>query len=251
MVSEGMSIAMGRSRLAKSDRDGRNGSASRPYGPSRRNFNALRRTARAIVILSILVSAPVPAVAADAAQRTIVAFGDSLTAGYGLPPADGFATRLGTALTAAGVGARVINGGVSGDTTAGGLARVDWLLADKPDLVIVELGANDALRGLDPKETRRNLGAIIERIQSAGARILLTGMRAPPNLGREYGEEFNRIFPDLAKRHKVPLYPFFLDGVAAVPPLNQADGIHPNAKGVAVIVERIMPKLLRALGEPG
>jgi acyl-CoA thioesterase-1 len=124
-------------------------------------------------------------------------------------------------------------------------------LIAETDRVIAELGANDALRGLDPEETRRNLDAIIERIQNAGARILLTGMRAPPNLGREYAEEFNRIFPDLAKRHKVPLYPFFLDGVAAVPRLNQADGIHPNAKGVAVIVERIMPKLLRALGEPG
>jgi acyl-CoA thioesterase-1 len=238
-------------RRAKADRGGEVGSTFRPYGPSGRYFNALRRAARTIVILSALVSALVPTVAADAAQRTIVAFGDSLTAGYGLPAAEGFATRLGAALTAAGVGARVINGGVSGDTTAGGLARVDWLLADKPDLVIVELGANDALRGLDPEETRRNLDAIIERIQNAGARILLTGMRAPPNLGREYAEEFNRIFPDLAKRHKVPLYPFFLDGVAAVPRLNQADGIHPNAKGVAVIVERIMPKLLRALGEPG
>jgi acyl-CoA thioesterase-1 len=247
MVSEGMSIAMGLGRLAKADRGGRIVWTFRPYGPSGRYFNALRRAACAIVILSVLV----PAVAADAAQRTIVAFGDSLTAGYGLPPADGFATRLGAALTAAGVGARVINAGVSGDTTAGGLARVDWLLADKPDLVIVELGANDALRGFDPGETRRNLNAIIERIQSAGARVLLAGMRAPPNLGREYAEEFNRIFPDLAKRHKVPLYPFFLDGVAAVPQLNQADGIHPNAKGVAVIVERIMPKLLRALGVPG
>jgi len=246
-----MSIAIGRGRLANTDRGGGNDWTSRPYGPSGRYFNALRRAARAIVILFALGSASVPALAADAAPRTIVAFGDSLTAGYGLSPGDGFATRLGAALTAAGVGARVINGGVSGDTTAGGLARVDWLLADKPDLVIVELGANDALRGFDPGETRRNLNAIIERIQSAGARVLLAGMRAPPNLGREYAEEFNRIFPDLAKRHKVPLYPFFLDGVAAVPQLNQADGIHPNAKGVAVIVERIMPKLLRALGVPG
>jgi len=184
-------------------------------------------------------------------ERTIVALGDSLTAGYGLPATASFAARLDAALRQAGANARVINAGVSGDTSAGGLARVNWLLADKPDLVIVELGANDALRGLDPGETRRNLDGILARIKRAGARILLVGIRAPPNLGREYTEDFNRIFPDLAKEHKVPLYPFFLDGVVANPALNQADGIHPNAKGVSVIVERMLPKLLRVLGEPG
>jgi acyl-CoA thioesterase-1 len=199
----------------------------------------------------VICLALAPAAAAAAPERTIVALGDSLTAGYGLPQPDAFAARLDAALDAAGIKARVVNAGVSGDTSAGGLARIDWLLAEKPDLVIVELGANDALRGLDPEETRRNLGAIIDRIKQAGARVLLAGMRAPPNMGREYTAEFDRIFPDLAKQHKVPLYPFFLDGVAADPALNQADGIHPNAKGVAVIVDRILPPLIRALGEPG
>jgi acyl-CoA thioesterase-1 len=221
--------------------------ASRPYGPTWRYFNALAYAAGVIVIGLTLY---VPSAAATA-ERTIVALGDSLTAGYGLPPSEGFAARLDARLRQAGIAARVVNGGVSGDTTAGGRARLDWLLADKPDLVIVELGANDALRGLDPSETRRNLDAIIARIKRTGARVLLAGMRAPPNLGREYAEDFNRIFPDLAKQHKVPLYPFFLDGVVADRALNQADGIHPNAKGVSVIVERILPKLLRALGEPG
>ena len=201
-----------------------------------------------MIVICLLLA---PAAAAAATERTIVAFGDSLTAGYGLPQPDAFAARLDAALDAAGIKARVVNAGVSGDTSAGGLARIDWLLAEKPDRVIVELGANDALRGLDPEETRRNLGAIIERIKGAGARVLLAGMRAPPNMGREYAAEFDRIFPELAKRHKVPLYPFFLDGVAADPALNQADGIHPNAKGVAVIVDKILPPLLRALGEPG
>jgi acyl-CoA thioesterase-1 len=207
----------------------------------------LGRFVRAIVICLALA----PAAAAAATERTIVALGDSLTAGYGLPQKDAFAARLDAALDAAGIKARVVNAGVSGDTSAGGLARIDWLLAEKPDLVIVELGANDALRGLDPEETRRNLGAIIDRIKQAGARVLLAGMRAPPNMGRDYTAEFDRIFPDLAKQHKVPLYPFFLDGVAADPALNQADGIHPNAKGVAVIVDKILPPLIRALGEPG
>ena len=186
---------------------------------------------------------------AGAAERTILALGDSLTAGYGLAAEDGFVPRLEAALDRAGVPVKVVNGGVSGDTSAGGLARVDWLMAEKPDLVIVELGANDALRGLEPSDTRRNLDALIARFRKAGVEVLLAGMQAPPNLGREYGAEFNRIFPELAKRHKVALYPFFLDGVAADPALNQADGIHPNAKGVSVIVERMLPEIRRVLGE--
>ena len=186
-----------------------------------------------------------------AAERTILALGDSLTAGYGLPAEDGFAVRLQAALETAGVKARVVNAGVSGDTSAGGLARLDWLMADEPDLVILELGANDALRGLDPADTRRNLDAMLKRIKEAGVDVLLAGMRAPPNLGRDYAEEFDGIFPALAEQHKVVFYPFFLDGVAAQPDLNQADGIHPNAKGIAVIVERIMPAVLKALGEAG
>ena len=178
-----------------------------------------------------------------------LALGDSLTAGYGLSNEDGFTKQLEAALNEAGVRATVVNGGVSGDTSAGGLARADWLLSDKPSLVIVELGANDALRGLEPADTRRNLDALVAKIKTFGARVLVAGMLAPPNLGRDYAAEFNPIFPDVAKAHKVALYPFFLDGVAADPALNQADGIHPNAKGVSVIVQRMLPVLLKTLGE--
>jgi len=184
-----------------------------------------------------------------AKERTILALGDSLTAGYGLAAQDGFTARLEAALRDRGVTARVINAGVSGDTSAGGLNRLDWLMAEKPDLVIVELGANDGLRGLDPAETRRNMDAILTRTNNGKTRVLLAGMLAPPNLGRDYADAFNEIFPQLAKKHKVPLYPFFLDGVAARPDLNLSDGIHPNEKGIKVIVDRILPYVLRALGE--
>ena len=153
------------------------------------------------------------------------------------------------ALRAAGHKVRVINGGVSGDTSAGGLARLDWLMQDKPDLVIVELGGNDALRGQSPAGTRRNLDQIIRRIKARGAGVLLAGMLAPPNMGRTYAAEFNPIFPELARLHNVPLYDFFLDGVIQEPSLMQSDGIHPNAAGTAVIVERILPLVRQTLGE--
>lgn len=211
-----------------------------------RYFNVLARIASAVVIVWGLSA---PASAAAAAEQRILALGDSLTAGYGLPAEDGFTRQLEAALDEAGVDARVVNGGVSGDTSAGGLARADWLLAEKPDLVIIELGANDALRGLDPADTRRNIDALVTKVKASGARVLLAGMMAPPNLGREYADAFNSVFPAVAKAHKVALYPFFLDGVAADPALNQADGIHPNAKGVSVIVERMLPALLETLGE--
>ena len=141
----------------------------------------------------------------------------------------------------------LLNGGVSGDTSAGGRARLNWALADKPHFAIIELGANDGLRGLDSGAMRENLDDIIVRLKAAGIGVLLTGMRAPPNIGPDYGKSFNRIFPDLAKKHDVLLYPFFLDGVAAIPALNQRDGIHPNPRGVAVIVDRIMPFVVRLL----
>jgi len=141
----------------------------------------------------------------------------------------------------------VLNAGNSGDTTAGGLARIDWALADDPDAVILELGANDGLRGLDPQATYDNLDAILAKLTGEGLPVLLAGMLAPPNLGREYGEDFNAVYPRLAKQHDVPLYPFFLDGVAANPALNQGDGIHPNAAGVAEIVARIKPHVVRLL----
>jgi acyl-CoA thioesterase-1 len=181
------------------------------------------------------------------ADTIIVAFGDSLTAGYGLPPEDAFPARLEAQLKRHRPGLRVVNAGVSGDTTSGGLARLGWALADKPDVVIVELGANDALRGIAPALTRANLDAILARLVKRGTKVLLTGMRAPPNLGRDYGAEFAAIFPELAAKHGVALYPFFLDGVAAEPSLNQHDGIHPNAEGVALIVERLAPHLLKLI----
>lgn len=173
----------------------------------------------------------------------IVALGDSLTAGYGLKSGQAFPARLEATLRSAGFGVEVINAGVSGETTAGGRARLDWVLNDKPDVVIVELGSNDGLRGFDPPETFRNLDAILDRLKAAGVRVLLTGMRAPPNLGREYEAEFEAVFQRLAAEHEVAFYPFFLDGVAADPELNQEDGMHPNARGVEVIVERILPFL--------
>lgn len=232
----------------KAGRPAQGRSASRAYGLSARYFNALRalwRFTSAVVIVCGLFSPS----GAIAAERLILALGDSLTAGYGLSAEDGFTEQLEGALKAAGVNARVVNGGVSGDTSAGGLARADWLLAERPELVIVELGANDALRGLEPADTRRNIDALVAKLVKNGARVILTGMMAPPNLGREYAAEFNRIFPEVAKKHKVELYPFFLDGVAANPAFNQSDGIHPNAKGVSVIVERMLPVLLETLGE--
>ncbi|MEX2616343.1 MAG: arylesterase [Alphaproteobacteria bacterium] len=186
---------------------------------------------------------------APAGADTILALGDSLTAGYGLSGRDSFPSRLETALRESGHEVRVVNGGVSGDTTAGGLARLDWLMQERPDLVIVSLGANDALRGVDPAVTRRNLDAIITGVKQQNARVMLVGMLAPPNMGSEYGKEFNAIYEELAHDHNVVLYRFFLEGVAGDPALNLADGMHPNAEGVAEIVERILPTVVQALAE--
>jgi acyl-CoA thioesterase I len=171
----------------------------------------------------------------------IVDFGDSLTAGYGLMPDEAFPVCLEAWLRRHGIAARVVNAGVSGDTTTDGLARLDWALADKPDLVILALGANDALRGIDPATVRDNLDKMIDKIAAAHAKVLLLGMLAPPNWGEAYDRAFNRIFPDLAHAHQVALYPFFLEGVAMKPDLNQPDGLHPNARGVAVLVGHIGP----------
>jgi len=190
---------------------------------------------------------------AMAAPIKILALGDSLTAGYGLAEADGFCPQLEKALRAAGHDVRVIDGSVSGDTTADGLARLDWTLADNPDVVIVELGANDALRGLDPAQAKANLDAILTKLQNQGRVVLLVGMEAPRNLGQDYDQAFDGMYPDLATRHHVALYPFFLDGVATDLTLNQADGIHPNPAGVAVIVKRMLPAVEKALArvKPG
>lgn len=200
-------------------------------------------------MLVVMIQVASDAAPAAAAPLKILALGDSLTAGYGLPPGQGFVPQLQKALKAAGVAAEVQDGGVSGDTTAGGLARLDWLLADDPQLVIVELGANDALRGLDPGQAKANLGAILAKLTSQHRAVLLAGMLAPPNLGTDYGTAFNAIYPDLAKQYGVVLYPFFLDGVAADPALNQADGLHPTAEGVAIIVKRLMPSLRQVIAK--
>lgn len=185
-----------------------------------------------------------------AASIRILALGDSLTAGYGLAAEAAFPARLEQALRAEGRDVRVINAGVSGDTTAGGLARLDWSLADKPDLAIVELGANDGLRGLDPKLTRANLDAILTRLEQRGIPVLLAGMLAPPNYGRDFEMAFKGVFASLATQHKVVFYPFFLDGIAGDPKLNLPDGLHPTPQGVDVIVSRILPSV-RLLLEQG
>nr|WP_273510388.1 arylesterase [Phreatobacter oligotrophus] len=192
--------------------------------------------------MAALVAA-LPATAQTARPVTIVALGDSLTAGYQLPPADAFPVKLQAALRAKGIAATVENAGVSGDTSSGGLERLDWAVGDGVDAVILELGANDALRGIDPAITRRNLEAIIAKLKERNIPILLTGMIAPPNMGSTYGAAFNPIFPELAAKHGLIFDPFFLEGVAAERDLNLADGMHPNGRGVDVIVRRILPKV--------
>jgi acyl-CoA thioesterase-1 len=214
--------------------------ASRGYGPSRRIVN---------VALGVgLIAAMLPRAAFSQTSGRLVVLGDSLAAGYGLPAEEAFPARLQSALVAAGHAVEVINAGVSGDTTAGGLARLDWALGNPaPGFAIVELGANDALRGLDPARAYENLDRIIARLKQRSVKVLLAGMKAPRNLGRDYANAFDAIYPRLADKHRVPLYDFFLDGVAAVPALNQRDGIHPNARGVEIIVERILPHVTRLL----
>lgn len=167
--------------------------------------------------------------------------GDSLSAGLGLAEAEAFPAKLQAALRTRGYDVAVINAGVSGDTASAGLARLDWAAPEGTDAVVLELGANDALRGIDPAVTRAALDAMLRRLRQRGIAVLLAGMRAPPNLGREYVAAYDRMFPELAKAHAVVYYPFFLDGVAADPALNQRDGVHPNAAGVQVIVDRILP----------
>ncbi len=180
-----------------------------------------------------------------------MALGDSLSAGFELAPEQAFPVRLKELLAAEGKPVQLTNAGVSGDTTAGGLARLDWVLADHPEIVLLELGANDALRGIDPKVTYANLDKILTRLEQDGAKVLLVGMRAPANWGREYQKEFDAIYPQLAERHHVPLYPFILDGVALDPALTQPDGLHPNARGAEVIAQRIAPYVARLVDGGG
>ncbi len=180
----------------------------------------------------------------------IVAFGDSLTAGLGVPAEESYPAQLQRSLDALGHSYRVVNAGVSGDTTAGGLRRVPWILTNKPDLVILELGANDGLRGLSVDQTRHNLREIIQRLQEAGVGVVLAGMKLPPNYGQDYLARFEGIYPSLAKEYRLPLIPFFLEGVGGSPSLNQADGIHPTAKGYALVVEQVLRILSPLLNAP-
>ncbi|MBL8631490.1 MAG: arylesterase [Rhodospirillaceae bacterium] len=182
--------------------------------------------------------------AADQPPVRILAFGDSLTAGYGLDDlGNAFPAQLEKALEAKGYKVDVLPGGISGDTTTGGLNRIEWSLAEKPDAVIVELGGNDGLRAVDPGVTEKSLDGLVARIRQDDIPVLVAGMLAPPNLGRDYADRFGAIFPRVAKKHDALLYPFFLDGVAGDPSLNQADRIHPNPKGVKIIVEKILPSV--------
>ncbi|HSB58846.1 MAG TPA: arylesterase [Methyloceanibacter sp.] len=180
---------------------------------------------------------------AAAATPVIVAFGDSLTAGLGLPEKDSFPAQLERALKARGQEVKVVNAGVSGDTAAAGLARLDWAMPDDANAVIVELGANDALQGLDPAATKATLEKIITELKARGLPILLAGMEAPPNLGKDYVDQFRALYADLAQRYDLILYPFFLDGVALDGQYTLGDGMHPNAEGVARIVDGILPKV--------
>jgi acyl-CoA thioesterase-1 len=179
----------------------------------------------------------------------IVALGDSLMAGYGLAEKDGFPAKLQAALRVKGHDVEVINAGVSGDTASGGLARLDWSVPKDAAAVILELGANDALRAVNPAETRKALDEALRRLGERKLEVLLAGMLAPPNMGAEYSTAFDRIYPELAQKHGVLLYPFFLDGVAAVEKLNQRDGIHPTAAGIDVIVERILPSVEKLIAQ--
>jgi acyl-CoA thioesterase-1 len=190
-----------------------------------------------ILLLSIMAGAG----QAVAAPVKILALGTSITQGYGLPPGTDFTVQLQAALKRGGIDAVVTNAGVSGDTSAGGLARLGWSLADHPDAVILELGGNDMLRGIAPVETEKNLRAILSRLKAAHVPVLLTGMHAQRNLGADYVRQFDGMYPRLARDANVLFYPFILDGVALNPKLNQADGMHPNPAGVKVIVARILP----------
>ena len=181
----------------------------------------------------------------------IVGFGDSLMAGYQLGPDEGFVPQLQKALDSKGIKAEIVNAGVSGDTSSGGLSRLDWSVADGTDIVILELGANDALRGIPPDITRKNLETMIINLKARGITVVLAGMLAPPNMGEDYAKAFNPIYPELAEKHALALYPFFLEGVMTKPDLQLADGMHPNAGGVARMVEGFLPVLEKSISGLG
>lgn len=205
-----------------------------------------------LVYAAALVAAPAMAqTVAQAAPLKIVAFGDSLTAGYGLAGSEAFPARLERALKAKGVNVEIENAGVSGDTASGGLSRLEWSIPDGTDAVILELGANDMLRGIDPKLTREALDSILAKLKERNIAVLLAGMRAAPNLGGEYVQGFESIFKDLAQKYDAVFYPFFLDGVTTQTKLVLRDGLHPNAAGVDVIVAGIIPKVEELIARLG
>jgi acyl-CoA thioesterase-1 len=211
------------------------------------SFKSINRTVRVIFIFLVLLA---PAMA-HADQARLLVLGDSLVAGYGLPPGQSLPDQLQRDLATRGVSVAVINAGVSGDTTAGGLARLDWSLADNPDAVIIVLGGNDMLRGLPPEGTATNLDAIVSRLRERDIEVLLAGMMAPRNLGPAYVEAFDAIYPALVRRHDIEFYPFFLDGVALDPALNLDDGLHPNMQGISEISRRMLPVVERLLARLG
>jgi acyl-CoA thioesterase I len=213
---------------------------------------ALYQMGTAIIAVFVSQAAIAAPATAKPAPQLVLAYGDSLMAGYQLRPGEGFAPQLEKALKARGRNVTVVGAGVSGDTSTQGRARLGWVLAglkQAPDLVILELGANDMLRGQSPKTARDNVDAMVKAFKARGARVLLAGMRASPNLGKAYVTEFESLYPAVAKANGVALYPFFLDGVAAQPGLQLADGMHPNPGGVAVMVKRILPAVERELAQ--
>lgn len=209
----------------------------------RRDFNLSAALAFAWTIFGVALFPGLAISAPAAAQRPpiVVALGDSLMAGYGLAPGQSVPDQLTRMLQQKGFRLSMLNAGVSGDTTAGGLRRVDWVLGSRPDIVLVALGANDMLRGVNPEYTRANLDAILTKLSDRKVKVLLIGMQAPANFGVGYIDSFNRIFPDLARKHGTALYPFLLQGVALHPALNLPDGMHPNAQGAAVIARNLLP----------
>lgn len=215
-------------------------------------YGVRTRRREAVIGLALLLLTATTSGAARATPVRLLVLGDSLSAGYGLPHDDGFEVQLAAALRARGHDVAIIDGAVSGDTSAGGLARLDWVLGDGADAAIVELGANDGLRGVDPAVTEKNLTAILDKLAAAHIPVLLSGMYAMPNLGADYANAFQAVFDRLGKRPGVLYDPFFLQEVATVPALNQADGMHPNAEGVKRIVARLLPLVERLLAEvPG
>jgi acyl-CoA thioesterase-1 len=201
-----------------------------------------------MLAVSVIAHLPLKAVADDDRPR-IVAFGDSLTAGLGVAAEEAYPARLQRRLDERGLRYRVINAGVSGDTTAGGLRRVDWVLKSRPEFVILELGGNDGLRGLNLQQTKANLAEIIQRCQAASVKVILAGMKLPPNYGADYTKGFEAIYPALAKQYRLTLIPFFLGGVAGSASLNQADGIHPTSEGYRIIADKVLEALAPLLSE--